>query len=274
MNSTTRDLAHAPFPAFTEKMRAFCRLIGIVALQDMRTRYGQRSHFGYLITLITPLVHISFLTAIYYVRTAVAPVGDSPALFITTGALPYIVCIYPSREAAKALMDNRQLLSIPVLQPLHLMLARCLLESLNAIFVMATFLLGLYLFDIDIAPIDYLEAASALGASVILGVAFGLFNVMMCGIFGYFFSVVAMLLMMALFLVSGVYVPVWTMPEEAQKYLYYNPIYHLVEWSRSAYFISYESGSFDKAYVLVIAGSLAAIALLGDRLFRGKIISW
>lgn len=273
MNSATRDPANAQFPAFAEKLEAFCRLIGIVALQDMRTRYGQGSYFGYLITLLTPLFHISFLTAIYYVRTAVAPVGDSPALFIMTGALPYIVCIYPGREAAKALMDNRQLLSIPVLQPLHLMLARCILESLNAIFVMATFLFALYLFDVDIFPIDYVSAASALGAAVILGVAFGLFNVMMCGIVGYFFQIVSMLFTLSLFMVSGVYVPVSTMPEEAQKYLYYNPIYHLVEWSRSAYFISYESGSFDKAYVLIIAGILAALALLGDRLFRGKIIS-
>lgn len=268
-NSLPRGL---PFARFFTKLSEFGRLIGAVLLQDMRTRFGN-SYLGYLIAIAWPLTHMAVITAIYFVRTQIAPVGDSPTMFVATGVIPYILCFYPGRTMATAILQNRQLLNIPALQPFHLIVSRSLLEMLNAMVVLALFMFVLYLFEVDITPHDPVEAAKAIAAAIFLGIGLGFLNVVMCSIIGHYFLVFFILIMVGLYLVSGVYVPTWAMPESIREYLYFNPLLHIVEWLRSAYYVSYESESISKIFVVGVAGISLALGLIGERFLRGKFFS-
>ncbi|MCX7900394.1 MAG: hypothetical protein N2444_10015, partial [Methylocystis sp.] len=194
---------------FLSKLRNFSRLIVAVLLQDMRTRFGANP-LSYFVQVAWPLFHMAFLTAAYYLRTIVAPVGDSPALFIATGVAPYILCFYPGRLLAVTIAQNRQLLNIPVIKPIHLILSRSILETLTAIVVLAIFLFALYLADVDIMPLDPIEAAKAIGAAIFLGVGLGVANVVACAVIGQYFVVFYILLMVGLYLFSGVYAVSYT----------------------------------------------------------------
>ena len=254
------------------QLAEFRRILGAVLIQDMRSRYGY-SHIGYLIAIAWPLSHIGVIMFVHLLRTSIAPVGDSPATFVGTGVVPYILCLYPARLLAMAIPQNRQLLNIPVIQPLHLIFSRCILETLNALIVLALFVFVVSLFDIDILPVDTAEAAKAIGAAVFLGIGLGFFNVVMCALVGNFFLLFFILVMIGLYMISGVFLPPTAMPASVREYMAYNPLLHLVEWLRSAYYTSYDIELINKSMVLWVGGISLTLGLIGERFLRGKFFS-
>jgi capsular polysaccharide transport system permease protein len=250
----------------------FRRIIGAVLIQDMRSRYGH-SHIGYLLAIAWPLSHISVITLAYLLRTTIAPVGDSPTMFVGTGVVPYILCLYPARLLTMAIPQNRQLLNIPIIQPIHLIFSRCILETLNAVIVLALFMFVVSLFDVDILPTDTTEASKAVGAAVFLGIGLGFFNVVMCALVGHYFLVFFTLIMIGLYVLSGVYMPPTAMPENIREYMAYNPLLQLVEWLRSAYYTSYDSELINKSMILWVGCISLTLGLIGERFLRGKFLS-
>ncbi|KAF0206720.1 MAG: capsular polysaccharide transport system permease protein [Methylocystaceae bacterium] len=252
-----------------EKIAEFRRIIGAVLIQDIRTRFGH-SHMGYLIAIAWPLSHIGVIMLGFLLRTVIAPVGDSPTMFVGTGVVPYILCLYPARLLAMAIPQNRQLLNIPLIQPLHLIFSRCILETLNAVIVLALFMSVVALFDVDVLPTDNVEAAKAIGAAVFLGIGLGFFNVVMCAIVGLYFLVFFVLLMVGLYVFSGVFMPPMGMPESIREYMAYNPLLQLVEWLRSAYYTSYDTELINKSIILWVGGISLTLGLIGERFLRGR----
>lgn len=273
MTSSADLPAEKPFDGFSARFRKFNYLVGVILLQDVRTRFGGRSHLGYIWAIMIPLLHMSVITGMFLLKTAISPVGDSPGLFVATGIVPYILCLYPAREMPRTMMDNRQLLAIPILQPIHLMVSRAILEILSATIALSLFLLGLYFLDVDLVPIDLHEAARAVAAAIFLGIGLGFFNTAMSAIVGYFWIMVFIFIAIGLYLSAGVFVPVGAMPEEMREYAQYNPIFQLVEWMRTAYYTSYDIGTVNKPLVLGISIVGVAAGLLGERFIRGKILS-
>jgi capsular polysaccharide transport system permease protein len=237
----------------------------------MRTRFG-RGYITYLIAIAWPLAHMGFITIAYLLKTQIAPVGDSPAVFIGTGVVPYIVCLYPARIMAYAVIQNKQLLNIPVIQPFHLMVSRCILEMLNAVFALTIFALCLYTLDVEIIPDNFGEAALAVAAAIYLGVGLGFLNVLMCSLCGPYFLVLFVFVMIILYLFSGVYIPMSAMPETVREYAIYNPLLNVVEWLRSAYYASYDSDAINKLLVTGVATICLVLGLLGERFLRGKFL--
>lgn len=255
-----------------DQLTAFRRVMRAVLIQDMRTRFGS-SHIGYLIAIGWPLSHMGVITLAYLLRISVAPVGDSPAVFVGTGVAPYILCFYPARLLATGIPQNRQLLNIPVIQPLHLIFSRCILETLNAVIVLALFMFAVSLFDIDVLPPDLAEASKAIAAAVFLGIGLGFLNVVMCALVGHYFLVFFLLVMIGLYMISGAYLPQSAIPADVREYMAYNPLTQLVEWLRSAYYASYDPELINKSLIYWVGGISLMLGLVGERFLRGKFFS-
>jgi capsular polysaccharide transport system permease protein len=255
-----------------ECLSEFRRVMGAVMIQDMRTRFGH-SLVGYLIAIAWPLSHIGVVTLAFLLKMSIAPVGDSPTVFVSTAIVPYILCLYTGRLLAMAIPQNRQLLNIPVIRPVHLILSRCILEMLNAMVVLALFIFIVSLFDVDLIPEDITEGAKAIGAAVFLGIGLGFFNAVMCMLVGHFFLVFFTVSMIGLYLLSGIYLPPSAMPEDIRQYMAYNPLLQLVEWLRSAYFASYDADLVNKPLILWVGGISLTLGLAGERFLRGKFFS-
>jgi capsular polysaccharide transport system permease protein len=254
------------------RLAEFRRIMRAVLVQDMRTRFGT-SHIGYLIAIGWPLSHMSVITLVYLLRMSIAPVGDSPTVFVATGIVPYILCFYPARLLSMAIPQNRQLLNIPVIQPLHLIFSRCILETLNAVIVLALFTFAISLFDVDILPPDTAEASKAIVAAVFLGIGLGFFNVMMCALVGQYFMLFFLLAMLGLYMISGAYLPPNMIPSSLREYMAYNPLTQLVEWLRSAYYASYDPELINKSMIYWVGGISFTLGLVGERCLRGRILS-
>lgn len=266
------QMGHEAMPVFIWKLLKFRDLVFATLLLDMRTRFG-RSYLGYLIAIAWPLSHLGALTAVYLLRTTVAPVGDSPTIFAATGLVPYILCLYPGRILATTMQQNRHLLSIPIIKPIHMIVSRCILETLNSLVVLFIFCFVIYLFDVEIIPDDVVVAGTAIAAAIYLGLGLGVFNVVMCALAGPMFIVVFVLILAALYITSGVYVPIDYFPDSMREILQYNPLLNIVEWLRAAYYGSYDIDKVNKLWVVLVASTALMLGLLGERVFRGKFLS-
>ena len=118
---------------------AFRRILLASMLRDMRTRFG-RSYISFVISIAQPLFHLGIMFGIYVLTHRLAPIGDDPAIFAFTGLTPYILCLYPARFTAMAILQNKPLLQFSVISPIHLIVSRAILECLSAVVVFIIFL--------------------------------------------------------------------------------------------------------------------------------------
>ncbi|MEA2840920.1 MAG: capsular polysaccharide transport system permease protein [Methylobacteriaceae bacterium] len=264
-------VAQSSRPLAIKSLEVHFRVIGAILIRDMRSRFG-RSHLTYLIAIGWPLSHLTGLVAAFTLVNRVLPFGTDSIVFITTGALPYVLCLYPARWMAMTFMQNFAMLNFSVVHPVHMIVARMVLETLNCFTVVLIFTFALWASGAEIEPQDIPTALLAMYASVFFGISVGTFTIVLRAIFkmpGYY---ILILTMIGLYMSSGVYLPVAPSSEIMRTLVGLNPIYQLVQWTRSAFFETHTAVPLDKAYVLLLASFLLFIGLLGERLLRGRIV--
>lgn len=247
-------------------------IVGAAMLRDMRTRFG-RSYWGYLIAILWPLTHLLALTIVFTFMRRAAPIfGDNNAIFVATGVAPYILAMYPSRTTSTAVDAHKSVLMFPAIRPFDLMLARAIVETLAAFSVVILFVSIIYIFDPEVIPSDHIVAAGAIFATVYLSIAFGLLSASIIAIFSFWQTGHAILLVF-IYLSSGIFFPIESASETARNILWFNPLAHCVEWLRSAYYPGYGENFISRGYVLWSATVFLFMALLGERLLRGKMMA-
>ncbi|MFO1133815.1 MAG: ABC transporter permease [Rhodoblastus sp.] len=258
---------------FGAKFGRFWRVVYAVMLQDMRTRFAGGGYLGFLVAVGWPLAHLVFLVVLRALATVIAPVGDSPAIFYGTGILPYILCFYPGRMMNIVMIQNRAMLGLPEISPMNLVIARALLEILIALMVTLIFFAGAALYGIDFMPNDPILAAQAIAVAIYLGIGIGVFNALFGTLMGQFYQVVYILVMVGLLTTSGAYFPLVYAPDRIKRLLEWNPLYHVVNWLRSAYYMDNTMIDVDRLYLIGVASMFLLLGLLGERLLRGKLLS-
>jgi capsular polysaccharide transport system permease protein len=245
------------------------RILTAVALIDMKTRFGS-SFLSYLIAILWPLSHMIFIMIGFFMSSRLAPMGNDPAVFAGSGLLPYILCLYPARLMALAVLQNKFLLNLQIIKPIHLIVGRAIVEVLTALAVCIIFYSALLLLGVDFLPLDGPSALGAILASIYLGIGIGTVNALLAGLFGHYVVVAFIVLMIGAYLTSAIIVPFAAMPEIFRTIAIWNPIFHCVQWFRSTYYLTVENDIFSVSYILMVASASLAIGLAGERFMRGK----
>ena len=241
-------------------------VISALMLRDVKTRFGGKAA-NYLVAVLWPLSHIVVLILAYTLMGRPPPLGDSAALFFATGLLPIMIFQYSSRLMMQAHMTNAPLLNFPIVTFLDLVFARAMLEVITGFAVTVVLASILFGFDVDIVPRRPAEAAAALAATLFVAVGVGMVNCIIqkfvkLWLFAY------ILVVIILYITSGVLFVVETIPKTYRDMLVWNPGVHLVEWFRSAYYEGYGETTLDKPYVLMFGLFCMAIGLVAERLTR------
>ncbi len=268
---TTAGLA-LTLPKIQEKVRLHGRIVTAILIRDMRTRFG-RTQFTYLVAIGWPLSHVSIMVIAFTFANRLIPFGTDSVVFITTGALPYVLCLYPARTMALMTTHTGTTLQFPIVHPLHLILARMLLEGLSAFFVALVLVSALWCLGTEIMPRDLPAALLAVYASVFFGLSIGLLGMVLRAILKMAGYLIIVLTMIVMYFSSGVYMNVMPTSEMMRTLLGFNPIYQLVSWMRSAYFETHAAVPLDRAYVLFLSILLLFVGFLGERAFRGKFLT-
>lgn len=246
------------------------RVIGAIILRDMRTRFG-RTYLSFAIQVGWPLTHLAVVMIAYLLAHKIAPVGTDVTVFPASGLLPYILCLYPARMTMLGIAANKPLLMFPVVKSPDLVFARAILEVITAFCVFLIFVLVLLPFDPDIVPPDPATAMMALFATVYLGVTFGFFSAMIFSIFRMWLPAQIGILMIMYF-ASGALFVTDTLSQSTLDILWFNPLFHCVQWLRSAYYLDYGNGMISPVYVLVVSTAFLAAGFLLERLARGRML--
>lgn len=253
-----------------QSLQTQARVIYALMLRDMRTRFG-RTFAGWLIMILWPLSHALVLMLFYYFAHRFAPIGTDVSVFVGTGVLPYVLCFYPARMTMLALVQNQPLLNLPVIKTFDIILARGILEIVNAFWVVFLFCLILYVADIDFMPKRPEDAVMAILATIYLGFAIGFLAAVLYKLWRAWLGIQIGLLIL-MYVTSGAFFIPTSLPQWMRDLIWINPMLHAVEWLRSAYYEGYGHGMLNPAYLLSYCTALIFIGLAAERGVRGRLM--
>jgi capsular polysaccharide transport system permease protein len=255
-------------PSLFETLRMQWRVILALMLRDVRTRFFGTA-YGFIVAMGWPLANIFILVAIYTFAGRTAPYGSSSVLWFTTGLVPFMAFQYMSRYTMLGIAMNSPMLGLPVVKVMDLMLARGLLELLNAGVVTLVSILILAGMGVPFMPVHPVQAAYAMGACMFLG--FGMINGILAGLFPFWVTGYA-LFSIVLWITSGVLIIPDDLPETARYWLSWIPSLQGVEWMRSAYYEGFGEGVLDRTYMLSFAAVALCLGLALERVVRRKML--
>lgn len=256
---------------FAEGLRAQVRVVIALMLREMRLR-SVHSRFSYLLALLEPILQLALMMTIFTYIGRRPEFGTSLLLFLGTGILPFFLFTHVSGRTTGAIRASGLVRALAPIQPLDIMLARALLETLTLLFVAVLLFTFIYATGVKEAiPIRPMLAIEGFAATAFLAIAFGLIN----GVIGAFFRLWAVFYGVAsrsLIFLSGVFFVPDFMPPPIRAVLSWNPLLHGLEWFRSGFYLTYPTLTLDKGYILGFAVVSLLIGLALERVFRARLI--
>ena len=246
-------------------------VLSALMLRDIRTRM-LGSSWGFLVVIAWPLSHILLIVILHSALGRLAPFGDSIPLWVATGAVPFMIFSYMSRFMMLSVLHNRPLLYFPVIFITDILFARAIIEILNSAIVVIFLILIFKIEGIYVEPAKASIVFSAIFATILLGLGVGILN----GIIAAFAPAWATgyaLVIVVLWISSGIMFVPSALPEQAQQILIYHPVLQAIEWFRTGYYSDYNSSLLMTWYPLAFGAAALFLGLFAERIFRGKILS-
>lgn len=257
--------------SLVSSLKVQIRVVGALAYRESLLRYG-RNGFGYLSSLLVPLSQILFISALFTAIDRNNPLGGSVVLFIATAIIPYeafsklaIKMMSATKQASTSTMIH------PVVTALDVLFAKLLVEvSLITVAAIVIFsgvgLFGYWDYSVD----SLVQIILAFLTAIVLGFSVGLINTSITTKFaGY--EKIWPLISKPLFFMSGIfYIASDRFPQEVLNILYYNPVLHITEWSRSAFYDRWESSLLDFKYLYGFVLTTLFFGLVSQRLVRSE----
>ncbi|MDB9944860.1 ABC transporter permease [Ascidiaceihabitans sp.] len=244
------------------------RVISALTLRETRMTFGT-SHSGYFWAILQPLISISFLVFLFYLIGRQAPYGASLALFFSTAILTLELHNKLSVSLMRAFTSNKSLLTYPMIRETDTLFARLILIACTFVLINCLLYGGLIIFGFADLPAHPEKMVLAFMVSCFLGLGIGTLNAILYHS-NQAWQHVEKIFARPLFFLSGVFYIPSSLPPEAVSILKWNPILHLVEWTREGYYPHYQSDVLAIEYPLSLAAVLVMVALFWERITRKK----
>jgi capsular polysaccharide transport system permease protein len=181
--------------------------------------------------LIDPVIHIVFMLLMFNVIRMKSVGGIDLNIWIMAGILSYDTFRDTMNSSKNALKPNQILFTYRQIKPIDIILVKAAIEFFLTILVAIILFTGAALFGVNVIPHDPLAILSAvfglwligLGVSLTLSVAEHLIPET---------AKITGLVMMPLYMCSGVILPLSMIPMPYRDWLMFNPLLHAVETAR------------------------------------------
>ncbi|MGF6178466.1 ABC transporter permease [Ensifer sp. 4252] len=266
MQTLISNDAKGPSSGFRQMMN----VMHAVILRDIRSRFFNHG-LGFLIVPLLPLAHVGLLLTIYHVTNREVVFGDDLQLFFATGLAPALGFNYLSRFMSVSLQANKGMTAFPVVRVLDIMLARAFLEFMGMNLAIFVLLIALTISGSDIFPRDPAAALQAYAVTMTMGVGVGI----IISVFAAIWPLAALfwaLFIVVLYLASDGPIYLHAFPGSVLQAASWNPVFHAVQWVRSAYYPGYPTEYLDKTYLISWAFASVAVGLLLERLLKRQIL--
>ena len=253
-----------------ESTRTQGRVIHALILREVRTRFGVQK-LGYLWAILEPMVFVSLFVMLATLRGRFSPSGMPVMLFMMTGFVPFFLFRDTANVSLLAIQSNASMLTFPQVAPSDLIIARAILEFATMTVVFVLLLVAAASIGVTIRIERPMEVFFWISIMGVLGVGVGGF----AGAFAPLFPSMERLipvLMRPLFWVSGLFFTAEMLPAAIREYALINPILHMLELLRSAFFYEFESDYASASYALYFAFTLMLMAGIAHRALRKRIL--
>lgn len=247
------------------------RVISALMLRETKTRYGEHK-LGFLWAIIEPLIMVAVFVGIFSSIRSDSPGGMPLVPFMLSGIVPFTLFRDTMGQMQGAIGLNRMLFAFPQVTTFDVIIARGLLEILLLGGVFILLLVGIHFagYPINIErPLGVLAACLLLG---MMGIGLGFVFASISPIMPSMRQISSAVLGRPLFLSSGIFFIAETVPGGVREYLLYNPLMHILELLRSAFFYEFESPYGDWTYATTWSVCTLAFGLLVHQAAKKRAI--
>lgn len=242
------------------RFRTF-RVIGALILRETGSRESSSS-LGFLWTVIDPILTTILLSAIFSLLMRQPRLGTNFELYYITGVGPFHLYSQVQNRVAGSIRFSRSLLGFPAVTVIDAIMARFLLNVFVNLVVFLALIEGiLHYYQLRDVP-DIPNVLLGLAMAAALGLGIGTLNAVLFLASPTYESVWG-IINRPMALASGVMFLVSDLPDYIFKYLWWNPLVHVIGEMRHAFFPSYDAGYVSPAYVFMVAAVCFTLGLVG-----------
>ena len=240
--------------------------------REMKARFGGR-WLGAFWVLFEPIAHLSYLMVLFgVIRERIIP-GVPFVMFLLTGVIPFIMFRSVSLRVMGSVDGSRGLFGYRQVKPIDPIVARATLDVLLYGIVFVIFLAVFGWSGLKWLPDHPLEVFVSLAVLITFGFGLGLLFVVLTDDFPKV-RVFIRLAYLPMYLISGVIFPTANLSQDALDWLLWNPLLHLMEDIRGAFFDEYQPvPEATLVYPSAVALVTLAVALSLYRLRRKRLLA-
>ncbi len=252
------------------KPTSLFRALSALILREVAATHG-RASIGYFWALLEPVFGIILLTFLFSFVLQSPPLGRSFALFYATGLLPFLAFQDISQKLSQSLRFSKQLLLYPSVGFFDALLARFLLNTATQLLIFCCVigsLIALQGIQITCDP-----AALFLAFAMLVSLAAGV-GILNCYLFLAFpvWERIWGIFNRPLFVLSGLFFLFETVPQPYDRWLWWNPVLHVIGQARAGFYATYPADFASPLYVGVISIASALFGLVMLRAYASDLL--
>ena len=214
-------------------------IIGALFLRELKTKYEKNKRLGYFWIIGEPMSHIIFFLIIFTLIRARSVPQVPFEMFLVTGFVPFFMFRNIIQQIMAGVSANLALMAYKPVKPIHIFIARALLEVCIYFTVFVLFMVGFgWFLDLPILPMNFLEVVIAFIGLAFLGFSLGVCLAFLSSELEYT-QIFINYGINILYFASAVLYPLWILPNHIVDVLLYNPILQFLEILRENYFRGY-----------------------------------
>jgi capsular polysaccharide transport system permease protein len=258
-------------PTIFTALRIQGRVIGALILRESRTRFG-KNRLGYFWAIAEPVIHMAiWVFAVNFVTLLKQTTRSALMPFLLTGFISFLAVRNIASFVERSVASNRALLYYPIVRPADFIIARWLLEIATQSIVAVLIILGGIVVGLINPPESVPRMALALATGFFFALGWGWCNAILSEV-SLTYKRAETIFSRLLYYVSGVMYSIDAIPPAFHYWLTFNPLAHIVELFRSAYFPEYESSFASIPYVLSFGLVLLVIGIVALKLAEAKLL--
>jgi capsular polysaccharide transport system permease protein len=245
--------------------------IHALLMRELKTRFGAKK-LGYFWAIAEPAAQASIIALLFSLIGRSSLSGVPVALFLISGILPFKFFSKLLPQLGQAVQANKSLFAYRQVTAIDPIITRLIIETATFVVVYSIILLVMAWIGFDVWPDNLLALLSVSGLLVFLGAGTGL---ILCSAVSYWedSSKVVAMVMMPMFMISGVFFCATMIPAQYWYLFDWNPIFHVIELSRDAMFASYTTPVGSWQYVGLWALSTVSVGLMLYQVNRNRFIT-
>jgi capsular polysaccharide transport system permease protein len=189
------------------------------------------SRFAWFWLLAEPVFHVAYMLFVYTVIRVHTVGGIDTVIWLMVGMLAFFMFRRTATQVTNAISANQALFTYRQVKPVDTVLVRGGLEGFLMVIVASILLAGAALFGHSVVPVDPLAVLEAFFGLWLAGMGFGLVMSVVTELVPELGRLIDFV-MTPLYLISGVILPLSSVPQPYRDWLMLNPVAHGLEAAR------------------------------------------